>query len=125
MLNRTLYLNNLTIQDALLQLGTTCNDFILKCQWAGKSFPCFQNDKYFKWVTSMSHLGVCCSFNNQLNKPNHSLFSTNTFGIYGGLSVIGTGRPQVADGKSGVIFSAGYMVIAILNKNIKKLHLNF
>lgn len=55
-------------------------------------------------------MGACCSFNYHPKNPTYTPFASNTFGIYGGLSVIGTGRPQIADGKSGVFFSAGFSV---------------
>jgi amiloride-sensitive sodium channel len=41
----------------------------------------------------------------------NELFKSNFFGINGGLSVIGTGRPQPSDGHSGAIYSEGFVVI--------------
>jgi len=42
---------------------------------------------------------------------NDESFHVNEFGMNGGLNVIGTGRPQASDGKSGAILSEGFVVI--------------
>lgn len=41
-IDQILDLNNLTIDSAIDELGTVCNDFILVCYFAGTKFPCFQ-----------------------------------------------------------------------------------
>lgn len=71
-------------------------------------------------------MGACCSFNYHPTNPKYTPFVSNTFGIYGGLSVIGTGRPQIADGKSGVYFSAGFSVtLTTLQKFLYEWYTNF
>ena len=48
------------------------------------------------FVESFSYLGACCSFNYDPNSVgNEEHFKTNTFGINGGLNVIGTGETQI------------------------------
>lgn len=55
-------------------------------------------------------MGYCCSFNYfRKNRTTLPLFA-HTFGLGGGISIIGTGNPQLADGKSGIIFGAGFML---------------
>lgn len=111
-IDEILDLNNLSVEDAINQLGTVCSDFILVCHWAGKRFPCFQKHKYLTWVESYSYLGACCSFNYHPNKDlDGDMFVAKNFGINGGLSIIGTGRPQPSDGKSGAIYSEGFEII--------------
>ena len=85
----------------------------MSCRWAGKSFPCFQNHKYLTWKTTTSHYGACCSFNYDANNINGEFFTTNAYEVYGALSIIGSGYPQIADGKSGGLFSAGFVVMKI------------
>lgn len=41
----------------------------------------------------------------------YSPWMAHNFGISGGLNIIGTGGIQLSDGKNGVLFSAGYMLI--------------
>ena len=107
-----LTLNNISVVDAINTLGMTCEDFILVCQWAGKRFPCFQSDFFLSWTASMSHFGACCSFNYHIYpKENDSVIAANTYGIHGGVSIIGTGSPQASDGKSGAIYSEGFMLM--------------
>jgi amiloride-sensitive sodium channel len=112
LVHETLQLNNLTVEDAINALGMTCEDFILVCQWAGKRFPCFQSHYFLSWTPSKSHFGACCSFNYHIDpKFNDSVVAANTYGIHGGLSVIGTGAPQASDGKSGAIYSEGFVLM--------------
>lgn len=42
MIDKILDLNDLSVDDAIDQLGTVCSDFLLVCYFAGKKFPCFQ-----------------------------------------------------------------------------------
>lgn len=45
------------------------------------------------FVESFSYLGACCSFNyDPISLENKEFFTTNNFGINGGLNVIGTGK---------------------------------
>lgn len=103
MIDEILDLNNMTVYDAVMELGSTCEDFILVCYFAGQKFPCFQNDSEFTWVTSTSHLGACCSFNFHPEQSSNQPIYTPFFSIDGGLKIIGSGRPQASDGKSGVL----------------------
>lgn len=64
------------------------------------------------FTESYSYLGACCSYNyNPSAIEGDEVFSSNYFGINGGLNVIGTGRPQASDGKSGAIYSEGFVAI--------------
>lgn len=111
MIDNVLQLNNYTIEQAIDELGMICEDFILVCYWAGKQFPCFAKHAFLGWIGSTSHYGACCSFNYHPNvRGNKDPFVVNTYGMHGGLSVIGTGYPQASDGKSGALYSEGFMV---------------
>lgn len=41
-IDEILALNNMSVKDAIDDLGTVCKDFILICEFAGERFPCFQ-----------------------------------------------------------------------------------
>ncbi|XP_049294922.1 sodium channel protein Nach-like [Anopheles funestus] len=111
MIDQVLQLNNYTIELAIDELGMICEDFILVCYWAGKKFPCFAKHAFLGWIGSTSHYGACCSFNYHPNvRGSKEPFVANTYGMHGGLSVIGTGYPQASDGKSGALYSEGFMV---------------
>lgn len=111
MIDALLAMNNLSIVNAIDELGTICRDFILVCYWAGRKFPCFDKHEFFSWIDSTSHYGACCSFNYHPSvQETITPFAVNTFGVHGGLSVIGTGYPQASDGKSGALYSEGFMV---------------
>lgn len=69
---------------------------------------------YLKWISTTSHLGACCSFNYNPTNMDYIPFSSNTFGVKGGLTIIGTGFPEISDGKSGIIFSAGFVVYLLI-----------
>ncbi|KAG5683871.1 hypothetical protein PVAND_013132 [Polypedilum vanderplanki] len=112
LIDQFLVANNMTVEDAIDRLGTVCNDFILVCVFAGKSFPCFQEHPFMTFVESYSYLGSCCSFNYHPKMTDGSeVFKSNFFGINGGLTIIGTGRPQASDGRSGAIYSEGFVII--------------
>lgn len=104
-------LNNVTVVSAINELGITCSDFVVVCEFAGEKFPCFQEHPYMKFVESTSYLGACCSFNYYPDNDNAIPFATNFFGVNGGLSVIGTGKPQASDGKSGALYSEGFEIM--------------
>uniref|UniRef100_A0A182IT54 Amiloride-sensitive sodium channel n=1 Tax=Anopheles atroparvus TaxID=41427 RepID=A0A182IT54_ANOAO len=113
MIDKVLQLNNYTIEQAIDELGMICQDFIVVCYWAGKKFPCFGKHAFLGWIGSTSHYGACCSYNYHPNVRSGSKtpFAVNTYGIHGGLSVIGTGYPQASDGKSGALYSEGFMLM--------------
>lgn len=87
-----------------------CQDFVQVCAWAKVEFPCFQNNSRFSFYATTSYLGICCSFNYRPDNGFEAYHST-TFGTKGGLSIVGSGYPQVADGKSGVLFSSGFLML--------------
>lgn len=117
MIDTLLSMNNLSIVNAIDELGSICEDFIVVCNWAGKKFPCFQKHPFLSWIGSTSHYGACCSFNYHPSvQETMAPFAVNTYGIHGGLSVIGTGYPQASDGKSGALYSEGFMVCLVLVK---------
>ncbi|XP_052873492.1 sodium channel protein Nach-like [Anopheles cruzii] len=112
MVDEVLQLNNYTIEKAIDALGLICNDFIVSCYWAGKKFPCFDKNAFLGWIGSTSHYGACCSLNYHPNEEKNSIpYAVNTYGMHGGLSVIGTGYPQASDGKSGALYSEGFMLM--------------
>lgn len=88
-----------------------CEDFIKVCAWAKTEFPCFQKNSHFSFVATTSYLGLCCSFNYHPEKEAHKPFHSSSFGTRGGLSIIGSGSPQVADGKSGALYSSGFIML--------------
>lgn len=57
MIDRVLDLNELSVDDAIDQLGTVCKDFLLVCYFAGKKFPCDQVEfcAFFELKLSESH----------------------------------------------------------------------
>ncbi|XP_055594577.1 sodium channel protein Nach-like [Uranotaenia lowii] len=112
MIDALLTLNNITIEAAIDELGMICEDFIVVCYWAGKKFPCTQKHPFLSWIGSTSHYGACCSYNYHPNvQESLAPFAVNTYGIHGGLSIIGTGFPQASDGKSGALYSEGFMLM--------------
>jgi len=42
MIDGILRANNMTVEEAIDELGTVCSDFLLVCTFAGKKFPCLQ-----------------------------------------------------------------------------------
>jgi acid-sensing ion channel, other len=119
LLDDLLQLNNISVREAIDKLGTTCENFLLVCQWAGKTFPCFQDHPHMKWESSYSFLGACCSFNyHPDSKSGYVPFASNKFGIDGGVSIIGSGFPEISDGKSGVLYSEGFVVSDFLFENV-------
>ena len=82
----------------------------MQCRFAGRVFPCMQQDKYLTWTTTASHYGTCCSFHYNPLSEGFVPFATNTFGSEGGLTVIGTAQPASKTGKSGNMFSNGLVV---------------
>ncbi|XP_053686211.1 sodium channel protein Nach-like [Sabethes cyaneus] len=112
LIDNLLIMNNLTVEEAIQELGMTCKDLIVVCYWARKRFPCFGNDTFLNWTDSTSHYGACCSFNyHPIVQKSMIPFAVNTYGIHGGLSVIGTGFPEASDGKSGALYSEGLMLM--------------
>lgn len=59
----------------------------------------------------MSHVGVCCSFNYDPNNSSFEPMKTNSFGVRGGLSIIGTSLPHSNDGTSGLMLSDGFILL--------------
>lgn len=55
-----------------------------------------QKHKFITFIESFSYLGSCCSFNyNPSGSDEDEFFNTNSFGINGGLNVIGTGESSL------------------------------
>lgn len=114
LVHKVLQLNNYTVSAAIDYLGTTCENFMQRCFWDGKEFPCFgssngSSNSSLQWKSSYSFLGACCSFN-YYPDGSGSLFKTDTIGILGGLTTVLTGAPQISDGKSGALYSDGFVV---------------
>lgn len=118
LINSVLQFNNYSVDAAIDYLGTTCENFILRCLWSGEEFPCRDigtNISEFSFKSSYSFLGACCSIN-YFPDGGGNLFKTDTIGILGGLTVILTGAPQISDGKSGALYSDGFVVKFFLVK---------
>lgn len=117
LIDRTLQANGYTVAEAVRELGLSCRDFIKVCAWSKVEFDCFPadggtgGDPHLSFRATNSYLGVCCSFNYQPGNVSYDAYRSTTFGTRGGLSIIGSGWPQVADGKSGVLFSSGFMML--------------
>ncbi|XP_055527647.1 sodium channel protein Nach [Wyeomyia smithii] len=112
LIDNLLVMNNISVEEAIFMLGMTCKDLIVVCYWARKRFPCFGNHSFLSWTNSTSHYGACCSFNyHPIVQKSMVPFAVNSYGIHGGLSVIGTGFPKAADGKSGALYSEGIMLM--------------
>lgn len=82
-----------------------------RCMWDGEEFPCFGDDttnKTLKWTNSYTFLGACCSFN-YVPDGSRSL-KTESIGDQGGLTAVLTGAPEISDGKSGSLYSDGFIV---------------
>lgn len=112
LVHEVLHLNNITVSAAIDYLGTTCDDSLLRCFWEEVEFPCFGNESSktsMTWKPSYSFLGACCSFN-YFPDTNGTMFYTESIGISGGLTFILTGAPQISDGKSGALYSEGFVV---------------
>lgn len=106
-----LKMNNMSIYTANMELGKTCEDFIVSCRWSGVEFPCFQEHPFLTFKPSTSHLGVCCSFNYHPENKDETIYAANTFGVSHGLTIVGTGYPQPGNGISGAYFSSGFVAL--------------
>ncbi|XP_075159387.1 pickpocket 6 [Haematobia irritans] len=89
MTHRILRLNNITIKQTAESIGAGCNDFVKRCFWGGVEFPCRQEHEYLSFSSTTSFLGPCCSFNYHPQNLSYVPFSSNTFGVDGGLTFIG------------------------------------
>lgn len=83
--------NGITIRQAAFSVSSNCSDFLRTCYWGFTEFECldFSSDNILKFSLSTTYLGPCCSFN--ANSVNNSFvpFSTNSFGLNSGLTVVG------------------------------------
>ncbi|XP_061388998.1 sodium channel protein Nach [Musca vetustissima] len=84
-----LLLNNITTYEAAVAVSAGCDDFVRRCFWGNEEFECRQNHEYLSFSPTTSYLGPCCSFNFHPQNESYVPFSSNTFGIDGGLSFIG------------------------------------
>lgn len=84
---------------------------MIRCSFSGKRFPCFQSDEHFTFRETMSHSGVCCSFNYNPSNISYEPLKVNSYGVRGGLSLIGTSFPHFNDGTSGNLFSDGFVLL--------------
>ncbi|XP_005175804.1 sodium channel protein Nach [Musca domestica] len=84
-----LLLNNITTYEAAVAVSAGCDDFVRRCFWGNEEFNCRQKNEYLSFVPTTSYLGPCCSFNFHPQNESYVPFSSNTFGIDGGLSFIG------------------------------------
>lgn len=111
LIDSVLAINNLTVAEAIDALGTTCNDFLLRCFFLNVEFPCFQNNSFLAWKPSYSYLGACCSFNYYPDKEDDNYFTVNHIGMSSALTIILTGAPEISDGKSGALYSDGLILL--------------
>lgn len=84
-----LRLNNISIHEASLAVSAGCNDFVKRCFWGSDEFPCRQQHEYLSFSATTSYLGPCCSFNYNPRNSSYIPFSSNIFGIDGGLTFVG------------------------------------
>ncbi|XP_037050326.1 sodium channel protein Nach [Bradysia coprophila] len=108
--HETLLLNGLSILDAVKAVGISCSDFIQRCSFNKKRFPCFQDHQHFTFRETMSYAGMCCSFNYNPDNSSYQPLNVNSYGVRGGLSVIATSSPHSNDGTSGLLFSDGFIL---------------
>lgn len=111
LVHQVLQLNNYTVSAAIDYLGSTCENFLQRCFWNGVEFPCFggSNKTTLIWKSSYSFLGACCSLNYYPDGTG-TILKTDSIGIMGGLTVVLSGAPQISDGKSGALYSDGFVV---------------
>ncbi|XP_063706201.1 sodium channel protein Nach-like [Culicoides brevitarsis] len=112
LIDEVLLLNNISVSTAIERLGSTCEDFLRRCVWNGKEFPCYGDNatsSSLKWHNSHSFVGSCCSFN--YYPSGGTSLQTDFMGDEGGLKVVLTGGPQISDGKSGVMYSDGFLLV--------------
>ena len=84
-----LHYNNVSIYEAAQHVCATCEDFVKRCFWGGYEFPCRQEHEYLSFIPTTSYLGPCCSFNYNPRNLSYVPFSSNIYGINGGLIFIG------------------------------------
>lgn len=63
------------------------------------------------WKPSLSFLGACCSFNYNPLSDDDTYFKVEGLDITGAITLIGSGEPEISDGKSGVLYSDGFMLL--------------
>lgn len=60
MIDKVLDLNKISVNDAIMQIGTVCSDFLLVCYFDRKKFPCFQvRDNYFSLTIFLNTFHLC------------------------------------------------------------------
>lgn len=84
-----LLLNNITVYEAAVAVSAGCHDFVKRCFWGNVEFSCRQKHEYLSFTPTTSYLGPCCSFNFHPQNLSYVPFSSNTFGVDGGLSFVG------------------------------------
>ncbi|KAG4077329.1 hypothetical protein HA402_009730 [Bradysia odoriphaga] len=108
--NETLLLNGLSVLDAADAVGINCPEFVRRCSFNKKRFPCFQDHQHFTIRETMTHMGVCCSFNYNPGNSSYQPLNVNSFGIRGGLSIIATSYRHSNNGTSGLLLSDGFVL---------------
>lgn len=89
-------MNGLTIKDAAFAVSTDCSDFLKTCYWGFNAFECFDTspNSYLKFTLSTTYFGPCCSFNSNSLNSSFVPFSTNSFGLNSGLTIVGADGPM-------------------------------
>lgn len=72
-----------------MKVSAGCVDFVKRCFWGSIEFPCRQDHEYLSFIPTTSYMGPCCSFNYNPKNASYVPFSSNIFGMDGGLSFIG------------------------------------
>lgn len=111
LVDRALRANNYTVAEAIRECGLGCEDFLVSCSWSRIPYDCFEPNSSLGFGPSISYLGMCCSLNYYPENAQHPSFRATSFGPHGGLTVIGSARRLMPDGRSGVIFSRGFMTL--------------
>lgn len=90
--DKILEMNGISIKDAAFSVSSDCSDFLKKCYWGQTEFGCLDtsSSNYLKFSLSTTYLGPCCSFNSNSMNSSFAPFSTNSFGLNSGLTIIGS-----------------------------------
>ncbi|SPP72804.1 blast:Sodium channel protein Nach [Drosophila guanche] len=84
-----LRLNNVSVWEAAMAVSPGCSDYVKRCFWGHTEFQCNQSHEYLSFIPTTAYLGPCCSFNYNPRNSSYVPFSSNIFGMDGGLTFIG------------------------------------
>lgn len=76
-LQRILNANRMSLPQLLEQVSPNCTDLLITCMYEGRNESC---DKLF--VPILTSYGICCSFNNAVQRKWQPAFTRSYFNIY-------------------------------------------